>query len=82
MLKDEFLIIEEEKRNSDLNAAVLCRHCGKPEYYGEMRWLNSKHECRDCYRHHYEEVYGERYKWDDLDGPRPTGILIEEKADV
>ena len=22
----------------EMNEIVICRHCGKPEYYGELRW--------------------------------------------
>lgn len=55
-----------------MNEIIICRHCGKPEYYGEMRWLNGKQECRNCYRHHYEEINHEEYAWDDLDGQVPT----------
>ena len=55
----------------EMERIVLCRHCGKPEYYGKMRWLSGRCLCRDCYRERYEEAHG-RYIWDDLDGRRPT----------
>lgn len=58
---------------------VTCKHCGHLEYYGEMRWLNGRCECRNCYKAHYEEVHGELYKWSDLDGPRPTLNEIKEE---
>lgn len=45
---------------------VTCKHCGNPEYYGEMRWLNGKEECRPCYKAHWEEVNHKHYAWDDL----------------
>ncbi len=51
---------------------VLCRYCGRPEFYGEMRWLDGKQSCRACYRADYETKTGKLYRWDDLDGPVPT----------
>ena len=51
---------------------VLCKHCGKPEYFGEMRWLSGICSCRNCYKGQYERERHEVYKWDDLDGERPT----------
>lgn len=63
----------------NMNEIVICRHCGKPEYYGEMRWLNGRCECRNCYRVHFEEYYRKMYKWDDLDGKRPTMEEYEEQ---
>lgn len=51
----------------------ICKYCGSPEYWGEMRWLNGKEMCRDCYRYEYEETYHKPYMWGDLDeGDRPT----------
>jgi hypothetical protein len=44
-----------------------------------MRWLNGRCECRSCYKSHYEEVHKELYRWNDLDGPRPTSLEKEEK---
>ncbi len=51
---------------------VICKSCQKPEYWGEMRWLHAKCVCRDCYKRAYEKEYSEPYKWDDLEGERPT----------
>lgn len=51
---------------------VKCRHCGGYEFYGEMRSLNGRTECRQCYKHHREEIDHKPYTWTDLDGPRPT----------
>lgn len=56
----------------DMNRIVLCKCCGKPEYYGEMRWISGSVICRDCYKSDYEQSTGKLYKWDDLDGKRPT----------
>ena len=56
----------------DMNRIVICRHCGRPEYYGEMKWFNGKCSCRACYRADYKDRTGELYVWDDLDGPAPT----------
>lgn len=60
---------------SDMNEIVVCKHCSHPEYYGEMRWLDGFCCCRSCYKKLYELKYKARYKWDDLDGKRPS---IEE----
>lgn len=51
---------------------VLCRHCGKPEYWGEFRWLSGICSCRNCYKSQWEREEREPYRWDDLDGRRPT----------
>lgn len=51
---------------------VICKRCGKPEYWGEMRWLSGCCVCRNCYMAQYQNEYKEPYKWDDLDGKRPT----------
>lgn len=56
----------------EMKRIVICKYCGKPEYYGEMRWLSGKCTCRDCYKADYEDKTGKLYKWDDLDGKRPT----------
>lgn len=56
----------------DMNRIVLCKQCGKPEYYGEMRWISGAMICRDCYKSHYEKSTGKLYEWDDLNGKRPT----------
>ena len=29
-----------------MDEIIICRHCGKPEYYGKMRWLNGVCSCR------------------------------------
>jgi len=56
----------------EMKRIVICKHCGRPEYYGEMRWLNGKCCCRACYRADYESRTGKPYEWDDLDGKVPT----------
>lgn len=65
----------------EMKHIVKCKHCGQLEFYGEMRWLNGRCECRDCYRHHYEEVNHKRYEWNDLDGPRPTEAELLAQED-
>ena len=55
-----------------MNKAVYCKYCSKPEYYGELRWLDGKCMCRSCYKREYESYYSRPYPWDDLDGERPT----------
>jgi len=52
--------------SDEMAEIVICRHCGNPEYYGEMRNLNGKQECRVCYKHHWEETNHKQYIWDDL----------------
>lgn len=54
---------------------VICKHCRKHEYWGEMRWNDGKEMCRDCYKNDYKNRTGKIYHWNDLDGKRPT---IEE----
>lgn len=61
-----------DKVNKEMEEVVICKYCGVPEYYGEMRWLSGKCCCRDCYKKDYEERTGKKYTWDDLDGKRPT----------
>lgn len=56
----------------EMSRIVICKQCGWPEYYGEMRWLSGRCECRNCYKCHYEQVNDKLYEWKDLDGPRPS----------
>ena len=58
--------MEEEKE------IVYCKHCGKFEYWGEMRWLHGRCLCRNFYKDAYQQEYGEPYRWNDLEGPRPS----------
>lgn len=51
---------------------VICKYCGRPEFWGDMRWLSGRCTCRDCYKEEYEREYKRPYTWDDLDGRRPT----------
>lgn len=60
---------------NDMFRIVVCKYCGSPEYYGEMRWLSGKCCCRECYKAQYEKESGKKYRWHDLDGQVPT---IEE----
>lgn len=55
----------------DSEKIIICRHCGKPEYWGEMRWLSGWCCCRSCYKAKYQDERHEPYKWNDLDGERP-----------
>ena len=54
-----------------MNEVVICKHCGEKEYYLSMRWLDGLELCRNCYKEEYEYTTGDKYEWDDLDGPRP-----------
>ena len=58
---------------------VICKHCGKPEYWGAMRWLSGWCACRNCYRGLWEDQNHKKYTWDDLDGPRPTMKEYQEQ---
>lgn len=56
----------------DMEKIVICKTCERPEYWEEMRWLNGKCQCRSCYKFDYEQYHHSPYKWNDLDGPRPS----------
>ena len=60
---------------------VICKHCTKPEYWSDMRWLNGKCMCRNCYKSEWEDTHHELYKWDDLNGERPTLQEYLDQAD-
>lgn len=60
------------KEYDPMKVAIRCKYCGKPEYYGEFRWISGHMLCRDCYKADYEDRYKTHYSWDDLDGKRPT----------
>lgn len=63
----------------EMKRIVICKHCGRPEYYGEMRWLSGKCCCRACYRSDYEDRTGKLYTWDDLNGQVPTMEEYEQQ---
>lgn len=56
----------------EMKRIVICKHCRKPEYYGEMRWLSGFCGCRNCYKAKWQDENHKLYTWDDLDGERPT----------
>lgn len=58
---------------------VVCKYCGRYEYYGEMRWLSGKCCCRACYKADYEDRNNKPYSWNDLDGHVPTAKEYEEQ---
>ena len=58
--------------SDEMNMIHICKYCRKPEYYGEFRWLSGKMCCRNCYKAEWESQYHKPYRWEDLDGPRPT----------
>lgn len=60
---------------------VICKFCGRPEYWGQMRWLSGKCMCRDCYKAEWESNTGKDYIWNDLDGERPSMKEYEEQED-
>lgn len=58
---------------NEMKRIIICKHCGKPEYYGSMRWLNGKCSCRRCYKAQWESENKRLYTWKDLDKePYPT----------
>lgn len=61
-----------------MEKAIICKYCSRPEYYGEMRWLDGKCMCRSCYKAEYESLYRKPYGWDDLDGKRPNLDDVKE----
>lgn len=63
----------------EMKRIVICKHCGRPEYYGEMRWLSGKCYCRACYRSDCEDRTGKLYTWDDLNGQVPTMEEYEQQ---
>lgn len=63
----------------DAKKIVICKSCRKPEYWGDMRWLSGRCMCRDCYKADCERQSGTVYKWDDLEGKRPTREEYEEQ---
>lgn len=56
----------------EMKVIVICKHCGKPEYYGEMRWLSGFCSCRNCYKGLWETLNKRIYEWNDLRGKRPS----------
>jgi len=50
---------------------VVCKYCGRKEFWGRMMWLSGKNLCRRCYKADYTKETGKPYVWDDLDGPEP-----------
>lgn len=56
----------------EMRRIIICKHCGKPEYYGEMRWLSGRYSCRNCYKSQWQDENHKLYSWNDLDGKRPT----------
>lgn len=51
---------------------VLCKHCGEPEYFEEMRWLNGFYGCRNCYKTEFKYENQKSYHSNEVDGKRPT----------
>ncbi len=56
----------------EMKKIVICRHCGRPDYWGQFRWLSGRCMCRACYRKDYEKRFNRLYEWDDLTGHVPT----------
>lgn len=64
-----------------MDKIVICKQCGKPEYWGEMRWLSGRCTCRNCYKANWQDENHCLYTWDDLDGKRPTMEEYQEQQD-
>ena len=64
---------------NNMEEIVICKHCGRPEYYGKMRWLDGKCSCRACYKSYYEDKTGQLYAWSDLNGRVPTMEDFEQQ---
>ena len=58
--------------NDRMKMVFRCKYCGRPEYYGEFRWLSGRMLCRNCYRAEWESENKRPYTWNDLDGERPS----------
>lgn len=56
----------------EMDRIVICKHCNRLEYYGDMRWLSGTSMCRRCYKSRWEQENGGLYVWNDLDGHIPT----------
>lgn len=54
------------------DVVVICRECGKPEYWGEVRWINNISLCRSCYKAQYKSIYNKEYTMSNLDGRKPS----------
>jgi late competence protein required for DNA uptake (superfamily II DNA/RNA helicase) len=63
----------------EMKKIVICKYCGKPEYYGEMRWLSGRCFCRSCYKSQWQDENHKLYTWNDLDGKRPTMLDYKKK---
>lgn len=66
----------------EANEIQICQHCGKPEYWGEMRWLSGWCACRNCYKGIWEHENHMFYAWADLDGYRPTQEDYERQEGI
>ena len=68
------MVVDEMKK------IVICGSCRRPEYFGEMRWKSGRCSCRNCYKAQWEDENHAIYKWNDLDGERPSmdAYLIQE----
>ena len=70
------------EQHDEMNQVVTCKYCGKKEIYGRMMWLNSRMECRTCYKAHYEELYKKPYEWDDLNWTNAERELVKRAETV
>lgn len=65
-----------------MDRIVICERCNNPEWWGEMRWLSGTCVCRGCYKAQYEQENKKPYKWNDLDGRRPTMEEYEKQEEI
>lgn len=54
-------------KRTDMDSLVTCKYCGHGEKYGEMRWLNGREQCKECYKKDFEKTFGIKYEWNDLE---------------
>lgn len=67
------------KHTEQKEQIVICKECNKPEYSDKMWWLEGRFLCRRCYRSRWEQLNQRKYKWDDLDGSKPTVEEYEQQ---
>lgn len=70
--------VTRQSVSDDMKRVIRCKYCGKPEYYGEFRWISGKMLCRDCYKADFEKRNKTPYRWHDLDGKRPAEDELNE----
>lgn len=60
---------------------VICKRCGKSEYWEFMHFYGSVAECRDCYMEKQKLSNQVLYGWRDFEGERPTNDEYEAQEE-